>query len=71
MAAQVLVRPWEKFKNLGKLGSNGRALSNLIAEKIPSWSWSWHPMEGGKVQLQWLPPVGGAWIGCSWVGKYK
>ena len=23
-------------------------------------------MEGGNVQLQWLPPVGGAWIGCSW-----
>ena len=28
-------------------------------------------MEGGNVQLQWLPPVGGAWIGCSWDGEKK
>ena len=61
----------EEFKNLGitrrksseilETGDN----EHLIAEKIPSWSWSWQPMGGGKVQLQWFPPVGGAWIGCS------
>ena len=37
----------------------------LVTVKTPSTRDSVAPMAGGNVELQWVPALAGAWMGCS------